>query len=614
MPADTTLSEANHTPIEDYAIIGDTETAALISLRGSVDWLCLPRFDSSSCFTALLGTPDHGRWLLGPSDEAMTTRSYRGNSFVLETIHETPTGKVRVTDLMPVSDGRADVLRRVEGLEGTVAMEQELIVRFGYGKVKPWVSHHPGHSEDEEVLVAIAGPDMLIFRGDRLPVGDEGRHRDHFEVKAGERYDFSVTWVPSYKPIPVPLDTDRRIAASLDRWENWVSHCTYNGPHAEVVKRSLLVLDLLTDSRRGGIVAAPTTSLPEDIGGERNWDYRYCWLRDASLGLESLLRAGYIEATLKWREWLVRALAGDPEDMQIMYTIDGGRELAERELDHLPGYANSRPVRVGNGAVDQKQTDVLGEVMIAFESARDLGGQESQQSWAIQAALVNELADHWDEPDNGLWEIRGPLQHFTHSRVMVWAAFDRAIQAVEEHDLPGDVERWREIRDLVREEVLTKGFNTDKNTFTQHYNTDEVDASLLLIPLIGFLPGDDPRVIGTVRAIENDLMRGGFLLRYRTQSGVDGLAGDEHPFLACSFWLVSAYAKIGELDKACELFDRLCDLPNDVGLLAEEYDPEEMRQVGNFPQAFSHLTLIGAAYDLHEARIASNDYPDEEIA
>ena len=295
MPADTTLSEANHTPIEDYALIGDTETAALISLRGSVDWLCLPRFDSSSCFTALLGTPDHGRWLLGPSDEAMTTRSYRGNSFVLETIHETPTGKVRVTDLMPVSDGRADVLRRVEGLEGTVAMEQELIVRFGYGKVKPWVSHHPGHSEDEEVLVAIAGPDMLIFRGDRLPVGDEGRHRDHFEVKAGERYDFSVTWVPSYKPIPVPLDTDRRIAASLDRWENWVSHCTYNGPHAEVVKRSLLVLDLLTDSRRGGIVAAPTTSLPEHIGGERNWDYRYCWLRDSTFTLLALMDAGYLD-------------------------------------------------------------------------------------------------------------------------------------------------------------------------------------------------------------------------------------------------------------------------------------------------------------------------------
>lgn len=605
MSVDFTPSEVNTTPIEDYAIIGDTETAALVSLRGSIDWLCLPRFDSSSCFTALLGTPDHGRWLLGPAEEATTTRAYREDSFILETIHETATGKVKVTDLMPVSDGRADVLRRVEGLEGTVTLEQEWVVRLNYGKVKPWVSHHPGHVQDEEVLVAIAGPDMLIFRGDRLPVGNEGRHRDLFDVSAGETLDFSMTWVPSYKPIPIPLDTDKRIASTLGRWNDWIGHCTYDGPHADVVRRSLLVLNLLTDSRRGGIVAAPTTSLPEDFGGERNWDYRYCWLRDASLGLESLLRAGYVDATIKWREWLVRALAGDPEDMQIMYTIDGGRELPERELDHLPGYADSRPVRVGNGAVDQKQTDVLGEVMIAFEHARAKGGYENEQTWAIQAALVNQLAEHWDEPDNGLWEIRGPLQHFTHSRVMVWAAFNAAISAVEKHGHPGDVERWREVRELVREEILTKGFNVQKNTFTQHYNTTEVDASLLLIPAVGFLPADDPRVIGTVRAIENDLMRGGFLLRYRTESGVDGLAGDEHPFLACSFWLVSAYAKIGELDKAEELFDRLCDLPNDVGLLAEEYDPEEMTQVGNYPQAFSHLTLIGAGYDLHEAQVAA---------
>ena len=605
MSVDFTPSEVNTTPIEDYAIIGDTETAALVSLRGSIDWLCLPRFDSSSCFTALLGTPDHGRWLLGPAEEATTTRAYREDSFILETIHETATGKVKVTDLMPVSDGRADVLRRVEGLEGTVTMEQEWVVRLNYGKVKPWVSHHPGHVQDEEVLVAIAGPDMLIFRGDRLPVGNEGRHRDLFDVSAGEALDFSMTWVPSYKPIPIPLDTDKRIASTLGRWNDWIGHCTYDGPHADVVRRSLLVLNLLTDSRRGGIVAAPTTSLPEDFGGERNWDYRYCWLRDASLGLESLLRAGYVDATIKWREWLVRALAGDPEDMQIMYTIDGGRELPERALDHLPGYADSRPVRVGNGAVDQKQTDVLGEVMIAFEHARAKGGYENEQSWAIQAALVDQLAEHWDEPDNGLWEIRGPLQHFTHSRVMVWAAFNAAIAAVEKHGHPGDVERWREVRELVREEILTKGFNVQKNTFTQHYNTTEVDASLLLIPAVGFLPADDPRVIGTVRAIENDLMRGGFLLRYRTESGVDGLAGDEHPFLACSFWLVSAYAKIGELDKAEELFDRLCDLPNDVGLLAEEYDPEEMTQVGNYPQAFSHLTLIGAGYDLHEAQVAA---------
>ena len=596
---------SNRTPIEDYAIIGDTETAALISMSGSVDWLCLPRFDSSSCFTALLGTPEHGRWLLGPQGSATTTRSYNGNSFVLETIHETATGKVKITDLMPVSDGRADIIRRVEGLEGELELEQEWIVRFNYGKVKPWVSHVTSPDGDD-VIVAIAGPDMLVFRGDRLPVGDHGRHYDTFTVKAGERYDFSTTWVPSYKKIPAQLDTDARIASTVKRWEDWISHCTYDGPHAEIVKRSLLVLDLLTDSRRGGIVAAPTTSLPEDFGGERNWDYRYCWLRDASLGLESLLRAGYVEATLVWGEWLVRALAGDPEDMQIMYTIDGGRELPERTLDHLPGYADSVPVRIGNGAVDQKQTDVLGEVMIAFESARRLGGRESAQSWAIQCALVNDLAKHWQEPDNGLWEIRGPLQHFTHSRVMVWAAFDRAIQAVEVHGYEGPVEMWRDIREQVREEILTKGFNTEKNTFTQHYNTTEVDASLLLIPIVGFLPGDDPRVVGTVRAIENDLMRNGFLLRYRTESGVDGLAGDEHPFLACSFWLVSAYAAIGELDKARELFDRLCDLPNDLGLLAEEYDPHEMRQVGNYPQAFSHLTLIGAAYDLYEAERAAS--------
>lgn len=594
----------NPTPIEDYAIIGDTETAALVSLTGSVDWLCLPRFDSSSCFTALLGTPEHGRWLLGPTGVATTTRNYVGNSFVLETIHETARGKVKVTDLMPVSDGRADIIRRVEGLEGEVELEQEWIVRFNYGKVKPWVSH-TSDASGSEVITAIAGPDMLIFRGDRLPLGQDGKHRDVFTVKAGETYDFSTTWVPSYKKLPVPLDNTARIAGTIARWEEWISHCTYNGPHADIVKRSLLVLDLLTDSRRGGIVAAPTTSLPEDFGGERNWDYRFCWLRDASLGLESLLRAGYVDATLLWRDWLVRALAGDPEDMQIMYTIDGGRELPERELDHLPGYANSRPVRIGNGAVDQKQTDVLGEVMIAFESARSLGGKESDQSWAIQCALINDLADHWDQPDNGLWEIRGELQHFTHSRVMVWAAFDRAIKAVEKHGYDGPVDRWREVRDLVREEILEKGFNVEKNTFTQHYNTTEVDASLLLIPLVGFLPGDDPRVLGTVRAVENDLMRGGFLLRYRTESGVDGLAGDEHPFLACSFWLVSAYAKIGELDKARDLFDRLCELPNDLGLLAEEYDPHEMCQVGNYPQAFSHLTLIGAAYDLYEAQQAA---------
>ncbi len=362
--------------------------------------------------------------------------------------------------------------------------------------------------------------------------------------------------------------------------------------------RSLLVLRLLTHAATGGIVAAPTTSLPEDIGGERNWDYRFCWLRDASLTLEALMGSGFVEETKLWRRWLIRAVAGDPEDLQIMYAVDGARELPERELAFLPGYAGSQPVRVGNGAVDQKQTDVLGEVMMALADGRDRGLTESDRSWKIQRALVETLVDHWDEPDNGLWEIRGPMRHFTHSRVMVWAAFDRAIRGVEDHGLPGPVERWRTLRDTVRDEILSKGFNAERNTFTQHYDTDEVDASLLLIPICGFLPPDDPRVLGTIAAIEADLMQDGLLLRYRTSSGVDGLSGTEHPFLACSFWLVQALAMAGQADRARALMDRLVALANDVGLLSEEYDVANHRMVGNFPQAFSHLTLIGAAHVL----------------
>lgn len=593
------------TPIEDYAAVGDTETVALISKKGSVDWLCLPRFDSSSCFTALLGTPEHGRWLIGPVGEAETTRSYQGDSFILETVHTTATGSVRVTDLMPLGDGRADLVRVVEGLEGEVEMEQEWVVRFGYGRVTPWVAHSPGHELDDEVITAIGGNDMLVLRGSRLPRPVGNHHRDQWTVRAGEHYNFSTTWFASYKAIPPPLDISSRIAATRERSTEWVSRCTYEGPYQSEVVRSLLTLRLLTDTRRGGIVAAPTTSLPEDFGGVRNWDYRYCWLRDASLTVESLLRSGYVGATKLWRDWLVRAIAGDPEDMQIMYAVDGGRELPERELDHLPGYADSRPVRVGNGAVGQKQTDVLGEVMIALEEARAQGLKESAQSWAVQRALVNNLAEHWDEADHGLWEIRGPLRHFTHSRVMVWAAFDRAVLAVEDHGYEGEVELWKELRDRVRADVLDRGWNDEKQTFTQHYDTDEVDASLLQIPMVGFLPPDDPRVLGTVAAIEKDLMRDGFLLRYRTESGVDGLAGDEHPFLACSWWLVSAYALTGQLDKGHALMRRLVALLNDVGLVAEEYDVENDRQAGNFPQAFSHLTLIGAAYALRDADAAA---------
>ncbi|MGE9807678.1 MULTISPECIES: glycoside hydrolase family 15 protein [unclassified Janibacter] len=589
------------TPIEDYAVIGDTETAALISREGSLDWLCFPRFDSPSCFTALLGTPEHGRWLIGPVGEATTTRSYRGDSFILETVHRTATGVVKVTDLMPLGDGRADVIRVVEGLEGEVEMRHEWTVRLGYGRIRPWVAHSPGHARDHDVITAIAGNDMLVLRGSRLPHPEDGHHRDQWTVRAGEHYNFSTTWFASYKPIPPPLDIHSRIEATYETSSTWAARCTYEGPYRAEVVRSLLTLRLLTDTRRGGIVAAPTTSLPEDFGGVRNWDYRYCWLRDASLTLEALLKSGYVGATKLWRDWLVRAVAGDPEDMQIMYAVDGGRDLPERELDHLPGYADSKPVRIGNGAVDQKQTDVLGEVMIALEDARAQGLRESEQSWAVQRALVNNLAEHWDQADNGLWEIRGPLRHFTHSRVMVWAAFDRAIRAVEIHGYEGEVELWRNLRERVRDDVLDRGWNEAKQTFTQHYDTDEVDASLLLIPIVGFLPADDPRVLGTVAAVERDLMRGGFLLRYRTESGVDGLAGDEHPFLACSWWLVTAYAVTDQVEKARELMDRLVGLLNDVGLVAEEYDVEGDRQAGNFPQAFSHLTLIGAAYALRDA-------------
>lgn len=593
------------TPIEEYALLGDMETAALVSRRGSIDWLCLPRFDSPACFAALLGTPEHGRWLLGPKGEARSTRRYVDASLVLETVHETDTGAVRVTDLMPVADGRADIVRSVEGLRGTVTMEHEWVVRFDYGKVRPWVSHDAGHRLDSDVLTAVAGPDMLVLRGTRLPRASDGRHCDEFEIRAGETYTWSTTWFPSWQAVPPPLDIDSRIAETIRISEDWARRCTYEGPYRELVVRSLLTLRAMTHTRFGGIVAAPTTSLPEDFGGERNWDYRYCWLRDASLTLEAFLASGYTDEVRLWRNWLLRAVAGDPEDLQIMYRINGGRRMPERTLDHLPGYAGSRPVRIGNAAVQQRQTDVLGEVMIALDEARRRGLEVSAQAWAMQRALVQELGRHWDQPDNGLWEIRGPARHFTHSRVMVWAAFDRVVRAVEEFGCEGPVEQWREMRDRVHEEVLAKGYDAQRNTFTQHYDTSEVDASLLLIPLVGFLPPDDPRVLGTIEAVEHDLMRNGLLMRYRTESGVDGLSGDEHPFLACSFWLVSAYAASGQVAKATELMDRLVGLFNDVGLLSEEYDPEHGRMVGNFPQAFSHLAFIGAAHALARANHAS---------
>jgi GH15 family glucan-1,4-alpha-glucosidase len=590
-------------PIEDYAIVGDTGTAALVGKDGSVDWLCLPRFDSHACFAALLGGPQHGRWLLGPdheSEEDVTcTRRYIEHSAALETTHRTRSGCVKVLDVMPIGDGRADIVRRIIGVEGTMRFRHEWVVRFGYGKIRPWVRREKVHGR--QVITAVAGPDRLILHGPRLPRASDGRHRDLFEVRAGDELTFSTTWVASHHPLPEPLELDHRIAGSVDLMNAWARECSYYGPHREAVVRSLVTLRLLTHGGTGGIVAAPTTSLPEDFGGERNWDYRFCWLRDASLTLEALLECGFEEEAKLWRGWLLRAAAGDPQDLQIMYGVDGGRDLFERTLDHLPGYAGSSPVRIGNGAVDQRQTDVLGEVMVALEMARDLGADDDVDSWSLQRKLVEELAEHWDEPDNGLWEVRGPRRRFTHSRVMVWVAFDRAIAAIEDHGLHGPVDRWRTLRDTVREEILTHGFDHERNTFTQHYDTREVDASLLMLSDMGFLAGDDPRMLGTIKAVEEDLLRDGLLLRYRTRSGVDGLSGEEHPFLACSFWLVEAYALAGRLDDADALMRRLLALTNDVGLLSEEYDPVRRRFVGNFPQAFSHLALVGAAIQLERA-------------
>jgi GH15 family glucan-1,4-alpha-glucosidase len=585
-------------PIEDYAMIGDRHTAALVATNGSIDWLCLPRFDSPACFAALLGDEENGHWQFCPVGDYHVSRRYLGDSAALETTFTTDSGVVTLLDVMPTADGRIDVVRRLTGVKGTVRIHHEWVVRFDYGTATPWVRRR--HEDHDPVITAVAGPDKLVLRGPRLPKAIDHRHADDFDLREGEEMTFSTTWLPSH--LRTPEAHRYTIQETIHDDVEWVKNCDLRGvPHQDVVRRSLLTLHLLTHVETGGIVAAVTTSLPEDFGGERNWDYRYCWLRDAALTLSSLISAGATDEARFWRDWLLRAVAGDPADLQIMYTVDGSRRLPEMALDELPGYADSRPVRIGNAAVDQKQSDVLGEVMSALEDARESTLGYSDDAWSLQRVLVDHLVDTWQERDNGLWEIRGPLQHFTHSRVMVWAAFDRAVRAVERHGLPGDVDRWREVRDRVRDEVMNEGYDADRNSFTQHYATQEVDASLLMLPLIGFIDGKDPRMLGTIAAIEQDLMREGLLMRYRTQTGVDGLAGQEHPFLACSFWLVSAYAEAGRIRDAHALFDRLVGLTNDVGLLAEEYDPRGERMVGNFPQAFSHLALVQAALRLREA-------------
>jgi GH15 family glucan-1,4-alpha-glucosidase len=584
-------------PIEDYAVVGDRHTAALVGRDGSIDWLCLPRFDSPACFSALVGDPDNSRWLLGPDPDAAgevsTSRRYLPGSTVLETTYTTANGVVRVTDLMPIGDRRADLVRRVEGISGTMPFRHEWVIRFDYGEIRPWV--HREDLADGQVIVAVAGPDKVVLAGPRLPRSGDGRHHDVFDVQAGDCLDFTLTWVPSHRDVPEPLPVGAGLERTLTEQQAWVAEYDESGPYAEAVLRSLVTLHSLTHEDTGGIVAAATTSLPEDFGGERNWDYRYSWLRDAALTVEAMTGTSRPDRAATWRDWLLRAVAGDPEDLQIMYTVDGGRHLPEIELTHLAGYAGSRPVRVGNGAVGQRQSDVVGEVMAALAQARDAGLVETAESWSLQRVLVNELARSWDQPDHGIWEIRGPLQHFTHSRIMVWVAFDRAVRAVEQYGFDGPAELWRDLRDRVRVEVLDRGVDPTTGAFRQHYGTDDVDASLLLASSVGFVSGNDPRMLATIAAVERDLLPDGLVLRYRTSTGVDGLSGAENPFLACSFWLVKAYALAGRTEEAHVLMRRLLDLRNDVGLLSEEYDLVRGRMAGNFPQALSHLALVQAA-------------------
>ncbi|MCY7403490.1 MAG: glycoside hydrolase family 15 protein [Cryobacterium sp.] len=580
-------------PIEDYALISDCHSAALVGRNGSIDWLCLPRYDSASMFGALLGDENHGRWLLAPADASATaTRSYRGDTFVLSTIWSTPTGQVEVLDFMPHGDGRADLMRRVRGISGTVHMIQDLRFRFGYATTMPWVRQLTG--EPVRGLVAIAGPDAIVVRGPALRAADH-RHVSHFDVAAGDAVDAQMTWYPSHRAIPPAVDIDAAYATTCTWWQNWASSCSHEGALRAEVVRSLLVLRALTHERTGGIVAAATTSLPEQFGGSRNWDYRYVWLRDASLTLEVLLSHGYELEADDWRAWLLRAIAGDPNDVQIMYGLSGERYLPERELTSLPGYNGASPVRVGNGAVDQFQSDVIGEVMVALHAARTAGVQENEFSWPLQRALMSFLEKNWRRQDRGIWEVRGQAREFTHSRVMVWAAFDRAVRGIEECGLDGPLKRWKTLRDEVRSDIETRGFDAERNSYVQYYGSTEVDASLLVLPQVGFCAPTDPRMLGTVAAIESDLMRNGLLLRYRTISAVDGLPPGEHPFLACSFWLVEQYAASGRTRDADALMNRLVGFVNDVGLLSEEYDVANGHQAGNFPQALSHLALVRAA-------------------
>jgi GH15 family glucan-1,4-alpha-glucosidase len=596
-------------PIEDYALVGDCETAALVGLNGSIDWLCWPRFDSDACFAALLGERQHGRWLLAPSGGSRrVTRRYRGDTLILETeIESADGGVVTLIDFMPPRGTNSDLIRLVRGERGRTRMRMELILRFGYGSIVPWVTRLD--KENGTALRAVAGPDMVVLYTPVETHGQDLTTAAEFTVAAGETIPFTLIYGPSHLPPPEPVDPLAALDETEAFWTEWSARCSRGWPTAspqeagwcKAVTRSLITLKALTYAPTGGMVAAATTSLPEKIGGARNWDYRYCWLRDATLTLLALMDAGYYGEAQAWRDWLLRAVAGSPEQMHIMYGIAGERRLNEWEPDWLPGYEGSRPVRIGNAAHSQLQLDVYGEVMDALYQARRGGLPENKAAWALERALLAHLESVWDQPDEGIWEVRGPRRHFTHSKVMAWLAFDRAIKSHEEFGLDGPVERWRELRQRIHDDVCAKGYDEDKGSFVQAYGGKELDASLLLLPAVGFLPASDPRVKGTVEAVERELMRDGFVLRYDSTQTDDGLPAGEGAFLACSFWLADAYVMLGRFDDARDLFERLLRLRNDVGLLSEEYDPESARQVGNTPQAFSHIALVNTAYNLSQA-------------
>lgn len=582
--------------IEDYALIGDTRTAALVGRNGSIDWLCWPDFDSPACFAALLGDDSNGRWQIRPSDEtARVERTYRGETLILETTFTTADGQVRLIDAMtPELGGRSHLVRLIEGVSGTVAMQMELVLRTDYGQVVPWVW------QEEGALRAVAGPDSYRLTSSITTRGVDKRTVANFDVSTGEQIPFVLEWSPSHEKFGLPLDGPSLVDACEATWEEWSSRCTFTGSVRAATIRSLITLKALTYAPTGGIVAAPTTSLPEDLGGVRNWDYRYCWLRDATFTLYALMLGGYIDEAEAWRDWLVRAVAGEPSCVQIMYGLRGERRLPETEADWLAGYEGSAPVRLGNAAAGQFQLDTYGEVMDALHVARGQGMEVEPRAWEVQRALVEFVSEAWDRPDEGIWEVRGPRRHFTHSKVMAWVALDRAVKATERFGLAGPADEWRRTRAEIHADVCAKGYNTDVGAFTQSYGSTALDASVLMIPLVGFLPATDRRVVNTVEAIERDLTVDGFVLRYATDDGSDGLPGDEGAFLACSFWLVDNLALIGRRDEAQALFERLCALANDVGLLAEEYDPRYGRQVGNFPQAFTHISLVNSAWNLSD--------------